>query len=142
MELKQLIRHAASIVGSEYKLAQELEATPQRMSDWKHGRKPVPLADVLYMAKLADLSDHELRELLDSIEMEKHAGTPKGERLAKMLGKALAGAAATLCIFGTSALVLPADSSAQTNLNVRLDQWRRRILEMLNPQYTTYHHIA
>lgn len=129
MELKQLIHQAAVIAGSDYKLAAELDQPRQRVSDWKAGRKPCPMPDLLYMARMAKVTDHELRELLEAQEVERHAGTPRGEKLARVVGKALAGVVATLCIFGTTVQDARAAGSSQ---NVELVKRLRRIWEMLN----------
>lgn len=43
MDLPQLIDQAAAKVGSHTELAKRLKVTPQRLSEWKHNRRPCPL---------------------------------------------------------------------------------------------------
>lgn len=45
--LDQLIDKASAAAGSDYELAQALETTRQSVSDWRHGRKACPVADVI-----------------------------------------------------------------------------------------------
>ena len=101
--LDQLINMASAAAGSDYKLAKALEVTSQRVSDWRHGRQKVPAADVALMAHLAgmDAEAWASRALIWQYE-----GTPKGEKIAAVLGKALAVTGAALGSFGASAATL------------------------------------
>jgi len=83
-KLNELIDRASEAAGSDYKLAKTMEVLPQTVSNWRHGRKACPAADVALMAHIAglDASDWLIRAVI-----EKHAGTPKGDKLFEALGK-------------------------------------------------------
>lgn len=139
MELGKLIDAASAVAGSDYKLAQRLDVTRALVSAWRHGKKPCSLDAVADMAAIAGLP---VEKIVAEALIDRNAGTPRGERLARALGKALAGVVATLCIYGTAVPDARAAGNSQSTQNLQLVKRLRRILEMLNPQYTTYHHIA
>lgn len=95
-----LIDAAQKIAGSDYKVAKLIGTTPQRISDWRHGRKPCPPEDQALMASVAgfDPQTTALRAMV-----EKHEGTAKGDRLMRVLGKALPAIGAALGSAGASA---------------------------------------
>ena len=97
-----LIDSAKAIAGSDYKLAPMLETTPQRISDWRHGRKPIPAAQLALLASVAgfDPTQTVIRNLV-----EQHEGTPLGDKLMRVLGKASRATGAVLGFVGVSALV-------------------------------------
>lgn len=82
MQLVELIDKAAKAAGSDYKLAQQLGVGRSLVSDWRHGRKPCSLEDRALMANIAGVS--AVYEVITGM-LERHAGTPKGERLAAVL---------------------------------------------------------
>lgn len=84
--LNQLIDSASSNAGNDSKLAKELFSSKQAVSDWRHGRKTCPAADVALMAHIAGL-DAVLWAA--NALIAQHAGTPKGKKLEKALNKAL-----------------------------------------------------
>jgi DNA-binding transcriptional regulator YdaS (Cro superfamily) len=84
-QLNLLIDKASSIAGSQYKLGQLLGISHSTMSQYKSGR-PCPPEDV---ARIAAVAGYEPVDWLVRATLEKHAGTKKGEQLAKVLGKAL-----------------------------------------------------
>lgn len=138
MELQKLIDAASAVAGSDYKLAQRLEVTRALVSGWRHG-KPCSLDAVADMAAIAGLP---VKEVVAEALIERNAGTPRGERLAKAMGKALAGVVGTLCIYGTSAQFAPAAACEPDARMHRLTNWMRRIMEMLNRHRTVYIHGA
>lgn len=98
--LPQLISLASAVTGSDYALAKTLEVTRQQVSDWKHGRKPAPLADVVLMAEIAGLKSEEwiARALVAQYE-----GTAKGDKLYRALRKSLVATGAAIVSAGASA---------------------------------------
>lgn len=101
--LNILIDKAAAIAGSDYKLAQDLGVTRFNLSDWRRGKRAVPIGDIVLMAEIAGLKPDEwlARAIID-----KHEGTEKGTRLTDALKKAwgVTGEAMLLC--GKSALMI------------------------------------
>lgn len=82
MQIEQLIAKASAKVGSEYKVAKAIGATPQRLSDWKTGRATCMAED---RALLADLAGEDpLQEIVAAL-MERAAGKPKEARLRDVL---------------------------------------------------------
>lgn len=102
-ELNLLIDKAKSIAGSDYALAKLLEVTPQTVSNWRHGRKPCPAADVALLAGIAGL---DATAWLVRATLAKHEGTTKGDQLYKALGKALRVTGAALASNGLGALAI------------------------------------
>ncbi|MBB4225601.1 hypothetical protein [Variovorax guangxiensis] len=98
-----LIDKAKEISGSDYKLAKLTGHTPQQISDWRHGRKPCPPEDQALIAGVAGLNAEQvaLRALV-----EKHEGTAKGDRLMKVLGKALLATGGAIASAGASAAAI------------------------------------
>lgn len=82
MELQKLIERASSIVGSDYKLAQQMDVSRQSISDWKLGRKPCPLHA---RAEIAGIAGFDALDALIEGVLEPHQGTPRGERLRRLL---------------------------------------------------------
>jgi hypothetical protein len=102
-KILELLEKAAQVVGSDYKLAQMLEVPRQAVSDWKHGRKPCPPADVALMASVAGL---DAEAWLVRATIEKYEGTAKGDRLYKALGKAWLATGAAVASSGASATAI------------------------------------
>ena len=102
-ELNNLIDMAKSIAGSDYKVAKLLNVSPQAVSNWRHGAKPCPAADIALIASIAGLN---AEEWLIRATIQKHEGTEKGDRLMKVLGKALLATGATVASAGANATVI------------------------------------
>lgn len=96
----ELLDRAKKATGSDYKTAKALEVTPQRISDWRTGRQPVPVADVVLMAELAGLKTEEWAA---RAIVAQYQGTSKGDKLFKALGKALAATGAAIVSSGADA---------------------------------------
>lgn len=79
-----LLDAAAKQTGSDYRTAKALGVTPQRVSDWRHGRQNAQPEDHALVALLAKLNPEEA---LVRAVLEKHKDTAKGERLLSALGK-------------------------------------------------------
>lgn len=95
-ELIVLIDAGRSIAGSDYKLAKLIGVTPQTVSNWRHGEKPCPPADV---ALLASVAGFDPQEWLTRATLWKYKGTDKGDRLMRVLGKT---SAATIAVLASS----------------------------------------
>jgi transcriptional regulator with XRE-family HTH domain len=98
--LDQLIDRASKEAGSDYALSKRIGVGRQTVSDWRHGRRPCPAADVALMAHIAglDADAWASRALIAQYE-----GTEKGEALKKALKKALAATGAALVSSGAIA---------------------------------------
>jgi len=101
--LDQLISKASAAAGSDYKLAAELGVSRGNIGDWKAGRRACPAGDVALMAELAGL---DAEAWLARATVAQYAGTAKGERLARVLGKALLVTGAALAGSGASAAMV------------------------------------
>ena len=98
--LDQLIDMASTAAGSDYRLAKALGVPRQRVSNWKHGHTTCPAADVALMAQIAGM---DAEAWLSRATVAQYEGTPKGEKLAVALGKALLATGAALVTSGASA---------------------------------------
>ena len=97
-----LIEKAAAIVGSEYKLAQQLGIPPQTVSGWKAGRRTCTPAD---RARIAGFAREDAVQELVRATIEAAKGT-KREQLQRVLGKLLhqTGAAAHTAVLTIASL--------------------------------------
>jgi len=98
--LDELINRASLKAGSDSKLAVEIDVSRQAVSDWRHGRKPCPPADVALMANLAGLDPEAWTA---RAVIAQHQGTSKGAKLEKALKKAFVATGAALVTCGASA---------------------------------------
>lgn len=98
--LNILIDKASAIAGSDYKLAQTLGVGRQVISNWRHGRKTATPEDQVLLAGVAGL---DATPILARAIVEKHEGTAKGDRLMKVLGKALLATGGAIGSAGASA---------------------------------------
>ena len=98
--LSQLIDKASNATGSDYKLATELGVTRFTVSNWRAGRKTCPAGDVALMAQLAGMDPEAWTARAVVAQYE---GTPKGEKLAVALGKALLATGAVIASSGAAA---------------------------------------
>jgi hypothetical protein len=105
--LDELIDRASKQAGSDYKLAQMLQTTRQTVSNWRHGRKTCPAGDVALMADLAGMDGEAwaCRALV-----AQYQGTPKGDAIARVLGKALIATGAVIVSSGASAATMLGES--------------------------------
>lgn len=101
--LDQLIDKASAAAGSDYKLAKMLDSSRQAVSNWRHGQKTCPVADIVLMAEIAGLKSEEwaARALISQYE-----GTPKGDKLYRALGKLLAVTGVAIASSGASATMI------------------------------------
>ena len=79
-----LIEKAATVVGSEYKLAKEMGIDQQTISGWKAGRRTCTPAD---RARVAGFAREDAIQELVRATIETAKGTKK-EQLMRVLGKA------------------------------------------------------
>ena len=83
-KIAELIGQASNFLGSDSALAARLEVPRQMVSMWKTGAKPCPPED---QARIAELVGLDPLEALVGAVLERHAGTPKGDALCRVLGK-------------------------------------------------------
>jgi len=69
MTIRRLVAKAAQTAGSEGAVADRLNVTPQRLSEWKHSHRPMPDQQVIALAELAG-SNPQLE--LGRYRMERH----------------------------------------------------------------------
>jgi len=83
-ELNFLIDKASAIAGSDNKLATMIGTTRMAVSDWRAGRRPCPPEQQALIAAVAGLDPQQtaLRALV-----QRHEGTPMGDKLMRVLGK-------------------------------------------------------
>jgi|GEM_PF-6852515 len=100
----ELLDAAKEKTGSDYKTAKLLGITPQKVCDWRSDR-PKGRAQPEDHALVAELAGLDPEDALVRAIIEKHADTPKGERLLSALGKGWrqTGAVAMSLIFGSVA---------------------------------------
>lgn len=86
-QLNELIEKAASVAGSEYKLAKALGMQQQTISAWKAGRRTCSPTDRAALAEMAkgNAAVEALEGLIEGIDLE----SPKGQMAAKALREAL-----------------------------------------------------
>jgi predicted transcriptional regulator len=93
--LLNLIDQASMRAGNDNKLAKMLATTRQAISQYRAGKRSCPLEDQALMAAIID-SD-PLKEVADAM-IERHANTPRGEKLVSALGKGLMSASGAALI--------------------------------------------
>lgn len=109
-----LIDRASAIAGSDAKLAESLGQHRSKVSDWRHGRQPCPPE---MQALMADLAGFDAQQVALRALVEKHEGSPLGEKLLRALGKpsrltgAVAGFVGAIAV-AVSALMTPHDAIA------------------------------
>ncbi|MDH4419207.1 MAG: hypothetical protein QE485_18505 [Acidovorax sp.] len=86
-QLTLLIEKAASIAGSEYKLAKTLHMPQPTISQWKAGTRRCSPTDRAALADIAGANPAEeaIEAVIEGIDLE----TPKGQRAKEALMKAL-----------------------------------------------------
>lgn len=75
--VRRLIKKAAHIAGTERAIAQRLKVTPQRLSEWKGGHRPMPDQQVIALAELAAANP---QVELGRYRWERYHGDPKATR--------------------------------------------------------------
>lgn len=105
--INELLDSAKTVTGSDYKTAQRLGITRQRLYAWRTGDQNAQPEDHALVAAIAG-ADPE--EALVRAVLAKHADTPKGERLLTALGKGLrvTGAVVTSLFFASVGFLVPA----------------------------------
>lgn len=98
--LDELINRASKVAGNDSQLATKLGVTRANVSQWKHGHKTCPTADIALMAYIADM---DATDWLARATIEQYAGTPKGEQLKQALKKAWLATGGAVATFGVSA---------------------------------------
>jgi hypothetical protein len=83
-ELNLLIDAASKIAGSDNKLSLLCGCSRMRMSDWRKGRAPCPPE---FQALLASIAGFDPQETAIRALVQRHEGTPMGEKLMRVLGK-------------------------------------------------------
>jgi DNA-binding transcriptional regulator YdaS (Cro superfamily) len=86
MQLQSLIAQAASIVGSEYRIAKELQIPQSYITQWKQGTRTCSAEDRAILAEMAGVDPWP--EIAQAME-ERWAGKPKGDRLRALFAKRL-----------------------------------------------------
>jgi hypothetical protein len=85
-QLVKLIAEASAIAGNDHKLSKLLNVAQPAIVMWKSGSRPCPPEEV---ASIAYVAGYDPVAWYVRATLWKFAGTPKGEKLAKVLGKAL-----------------------------------------------------
>ncbi len=81
-QIAELISKASAITGSDYALATRLGVPRQMVSMWKNEARPCPPEE---QARIADIAGFDPVDALINAVLERHAGTPKGEALCRVL---------------------------------------------------------
>lgn len=98
--LDELINRASEAAGNDNQLAKALDVGRSAVSEWRKGLRTCPAADQALMAQIAGLDAEAwaARAIIEAYE-----GTPKGEKLANALKKALLATGAVAASFGANA---------------------------------------
>lgn len=81
-QLNELLEQANEKCGNYSKLAEMLGVSRMLVSQWKTGAKPCPPEE---QARIAEIAGFDPVEALVNAVIERHAGTPKGEALCRVL---------------------------------------------------------
>lgn len=98
-----LMDKAKAIAGSDYKLAKLVATTPQKISDWRHGRQKCPPER---MAVMAEIAGFDAVQTLLRATVENYEGTEFGDRLMRVLGKALLATGGVIASAGANAAAI------------------------------------
>jgi hypothetical protein len=101
--LDQLIDQASTAAGNDNQLAQMLEVGRQTIYQWRKGMKSCPVADQALMASIAGLDAAAWHARATVAQYE---GTSKGDKLYRVLGKALLATGAVIATSGANAQVI------------------------------------
>lgn len=92
-QFTQLINLASAAAGNDLKLAALLGQHRSTISQWRSGAKTIPAGDIALMAELSGLDPIAWGARAIAAGYE---GTAKGEKIAKVLGQALAATGAAI----------------------------------------------
>ncbi len=71
MDLYELIDKAKRKSGSNIKVAEIMDINPQRLSDWKHGRRKPEAGEIMQLAVIAELNPAEtLFQIMEKLDTE------------------------------------------------------------------------
>lgn len=108
-----LIDAAAEICGSAYKLSKHIGYSRNEVSGWRTDKRACPLEAQVFMAQIVGMDvDVVMREAL----IERHANTPRGEKLISALGKGLMSAGVVALITVSASDVSASSSIAAVEL--------------------------
>lgn len=125
-EINRLLNAAKAAAGSDGAIARTLGVDKTLVSDWRHGRRACMPEDRCLIADIAGLDP--VAELSRAL-CERYAGTPKGDRLMRVLGKTLLATGAAMGSAGASAAAVfgvPASSSGLVAAGAALYTMYRR----------------
>jgi hypothetical protein len=125
-----LMDRANAIAGSDYKLAKLIGCSTQQVSDWRNGRATCSPERMALLAGVAgfDPAQTALRALV-----KKHEGTDLGDRLMRVLGKALLATGVGLGSAGASAMPTGSIQYEPSNtMYIRPNrQWQRTLCQLV-----------
>lgn len=109
--INELLDAAKATTGSDYKTAQVLGITRQRLYAWRKGdQNPQPEDHAL----VAQIAGRDPMAAMARAVLEKHGDSPKGERLRSALGKSLQAIGGLVITLGfASGAFLSTDARAQ-----------------------------
>lgn len=121
LDLNQLLDKAKEVTGSDYATAKRIGVSPQIISDWRGLRRNPQPEDATLIAAVAGLDP--VAELARTM-VQKHQGTPKGEKLMQALGKSL---------LATGAVIGSASASASTifSSNEMVKDWASYLMRFV-----------
>jgi hypothetical protein len=90
-----LIDAATEICGNAYKLSKHIGYSRNEVSGWRLDKRACPLEAQVFMAQIVGL---DVDQVIHDALIEKHADTPRGEKLLTALGKGLMSAGAVALI--------------------------------------------
>lgn len=84
--LHALIDEAAKRCGSAFKLSKHIGYSRNEVSGWRNDKRACPLEAQVFMAQIVGA---DVDQTIHAALIEKHADTPRGEKLVTALGKGL-----------------------------------------------------
>lgn len=100
--IQNLILVSSAIFGGQNKMARAIGYGPGEVSEWANGRRPCPLEAQVLMADAAGLN---AQEVMAYAIIERHANTPRGEKLLSALGKVSRAAGVAASCFISASVV-------------------------------------
>ena len=113
--LHTLIDAATAACGSAYKLSKHIGYSRNEVSGWRLDKRACPLEAQVFMAQIVGL---DVDAVIHHALIEKHADTPRGEKLVSALRKGLMAAG------GLSTTLLLGNDASASSLNVAVDLLR------------------
>jgi hypothetical protein len=123
--LNKLIAEASAIAGNDHKLSKALGIAHTSVIGWKNGSRPCPPEEV---ASIAYVAGYDPIAWYVRATLWKFAGTPKGEKLAKVLGKALPQTGGATDTYSSVDVVASSSTSSLTRI-------REKAREKINTMY-------